>query len=346
MKPTYPDDIIFAWERDFSFFNVYMMTVHHVEELPKRLGKGYRMSAFIYRDGKVSYFRSDSSEKEFDRYVGEKLIQEEGYANEVARRLVEMTDQLKRYWEENKKISKVSDLDWLDETIGEQLIYHMAVYWGADYIASHYPGQYEEVLAMLNRAREHNEDIYPTFEKWIAGQDDLFSLLTMAEAKQFVASGELPDLNELDVRAKCSFVYMNEDGQRYLSSGEKAEADASQLEELTKVRVDEKGSVIRGTTASQGKYKGKVRVITEFEDLKKVESGDVLVVSATRPAYNQYVAKAGAIVTDERSVTSHAAIVAREFKIPCVVGTAIATKVLKDGDIVQVDADKGEIIKL
>ena len=55
--------------------------------------------------------------------------------------------------------------------------------------------------------------------------------------------------------------------------------------------------------------------------------------------------KAGAIITDEGGLLSHAAIVSRELKVPCVVGTKIATRVLKDGDKIYVDADKG-IVKI
>jgi pyruvate, water dikinase len=51
--------------------------------------------------------------------------------------------------------------------------------------------------------------------------------------------------------------------------------------------------------------------------------------------------KASAIITDEGGITSHAAIVSREMKKPCVIGTKIATKILKDGDLVEVDADRG-----
>ena len=56
--------------------------------------------------------------------------------------------------------------------------------------------------------------------------------------------------------------------------------------------------------------------------------------------------KAAAIVTDDGGLTCHAAIVARELKTPCVVGTKIATKVLKDGDMVEVDANKGIVKKI
>ena len=57
------------------------------------------------------------------------------------------------------------------------------------------------------------------------------------------------------------------------------------------------------------------------------------------------IKKAKAIVTDEGGVTSHAAVVSRELGIPCVIGTKLATKVFKDGDFVEVDAEKG-IVKI
>ena len=56
--------------------------------------------------------------------------------------------------------------------------------------------------------------------------------------------------------------------------------------------------------------------------------------------------KAAAIVTDEGGITSHAAIVSRELGIPCVIGTKFATKVFKDGDLIEVDADKGIVRKI
>lgn len=66
----------------------------------------------------------------------------------------------------------------------------------------------------------------------------------------------------------------------------------------------------------------------------------------TSPKLMSALIRCGAIVTDEGGLTSHAAIVARELKKPCIVGTKIATDVLRDGDLVEVDADKGVVRKL
>ncbi|GAG17127.1 unnamed protein product, partial [marine sediment metagenome] len=71
----------------------------------------------------------------------------------------------------------------------------------------------------------------------------------------------------------------------------------------------------------------------------------ILVTNMTTPDLMQAIEKVVAIVTDEGGILCHAAIVSREFGIPCVIATKIATKVLKDGDLVEVDADKG-IVKI
>ena len=103
--------------------------------------------------------------------------------------------------------------------------------------------------------------------------------------------------------------------------------------------------------ASRGKANGKVKIIpvnygdlgTLNAEIKKMESGDILVAETTAPELIVACKKAGAIVTDMGGLMSHAAIVSRELRIPCIVGTEIASKVLKDGDIVEVDADNGII---
>ncbi|TKJ17947.1 hypothetical protein CEE44_04730 [Candidatus Woesearchaeota archaeon B3_Woes] len=103
---------------------------------------------------------------------------------------------------------------------------------------------------------------------------------------------------------------------------------------------------IPGVSASLGKVKGIVRVVPDVSNVKVFNKGDILVASMTRPEYTSLMKKAGAVVTNEGGVTCHAAIVSRELNIPCIIGTKIATKVLKDGDLVEVDADKGVIKKL
>lgn len=102
-------------------------------------------------------------------------------------------------------------------------------------------------------------------------------------------------------------------------------------------------SELKGKCASMGYAKGKVKVLKDSDDGYKFEQGDILVTTMTTPDFVPYMAKASAIVTDEGGVTCHAAIVSREFGIPCIVGTERATEVLKDGDIIEVNATEGKI---
>ncbi|MBI2129100.1 hypothetical protein HYU07_02575 [Candidatus Woesearchaeota archaeon] len=99
--------------------------------------------------------------------------------------------------------------------------------------------------------------------------------------------------------------------------------------------------ILNGMAACAGKANGIARIIRKFPDLKKVKKGDILVASMTSPRYTGAIARAAAIITDEGGITSHAAIIAREMQKPCIIGTRIATKALKDGDLVEVDANKG-----
>ncbi len=102
---------------------------------------------------------------------------------------------------------------------------------------------------------------------------------------------------------------------------------------------------IKGAVAYKGRVKGIVKVVMKVEELDKVKNGDILVTFMTAPSHISAMKKAAAFVTDEGGITCHAAIVAREMKKPCIIGTKIATKVLKDGDMVEVDANKG-IVKI
>lgn len=123
--------------------------------------------------------------------------------------------------------------------------------------------------------------------------------------------------------------------------------DVEFIEKLDRIGTGEttKTHELKGFTASRGKVTGKVKIIESVEEINKIEEGDVLVAVMTRPDYLPAMQKASAFVTDEGGITCHAAIVAREMKKPCIIGTKIATKTFKDGDMVEVDADKG-IVKI
>ena len=148
-----------------------------------------------------------------------------------------------------------------------------------------------------------------------------------------------------DVSDRHVYSYMTwEDNRLNILSGSEA---------YIKIREFDKNipkNEVIGVPACKGLVKGKVKVIplsmNPTEYLSKMEKGDILVSDTTGPEMMVAIEKAAAIVTDEGGQMSHAAIVSREFNIPCVVGTKYATEVFKDGDLIEVNAFNGVVKRL
>ncbi len=103
-----------------------------------------------------------------------------------------------------------------------------------------------------------------------------------------------------------------------------------------------------GVVASKGKnqiVRGKVKIVLDPFRAESFQKGDILIAPMTSPEYVFLMEKAAAIVTDTGGLTCHAAIVSREFEIPCIVGTKVATQILKDRDLIEVNTEKG-IVKI
>lgn len=150
------------------------------------------------------------------------------------------------------------------------------------------------------------------------------------EIIKLLEAGEIPDF---EPRKKCFNV-----GR----IGNKIYWNADKIENIN----HEYSGIIKGNIASKGFAEGVVKLVANAKDVEKVNKGDILVAKMTTPDMVMAMERAGAIVTDEGGVLCHAAIVSREFGIPCIIGTKNATKVLKDGDFVKVDAINGIVEKI
>lgn len=144
-------------------------------------------------------------------------------------------------------------------------------------------------------------------------------------------------------KRKLSYLLIQKGNEYKIYSGQNALIKANKELKFEKIK---KVKILKGIIGSLGKAKGRVKIVYTNKDLNKVKKGDVIVTTMTRQDFIFAIRKASALVTDEGSITAHAAIIARELKIPCIVATKIATKVFKDGDLVEVNANKGMIIKL
>jgi len=161
------------------------------------------------------------------------------------------------------------------------------------------------------------------------------------EVERFVEKN-LPPVSELAERRRYS-VFIN----KVNSSSFKVGASARLFARTLHLEEDYRHlSEVKGQCAFTGKVQGSVKIIQTPKDMVKMKQGDILVSQATSPDLLPAMRKAAAIVTNTGGLICHAAITSRELKIPCVVGTAQATLVFKDGDKVEVDATQGFVRKI
>lgn len=165
----------------------------------------------------------------------------------------------------------------------------------------------------------------------------LIEAMCADEICESIRSGKLPE--KLEKRWEHSVVQKTGEPYSYLY-----EDDANDFlhTRLIKDEIEDK-SKVKGQVAQPGKVTGKVKLVFGPQHNNKVEEGEILVSRATSPQLLPAMKRATAFVTDMGGITSHAAIVAREMKKPCVVGTKHATEIFSDGDTVEVNADEGTV---
>jgi len=167
---------------------------------------------------------------------------------------------------------------------------------------------------------------------------ELASTLTPDELDKALR-GIKPNVEELEKRYTWCLMWNDRDY--------KFSYDKELAEEIQALKdEDVSGDRVSGQVAFRGNVRGTVCIVNDREDMRKFKEGDVLVSNATNPTLMSVISICSGIVTDEGGLMCHASIVSRELKKPCVVGTKVATKVFKDGDMVEVDADNGVVRKI
>jgi pyruvate,water dikinase len=173
------------------------------------------------------------------------------------------------------------------------------------------------------------------------GREDATSM-TFEEVLSCFSNEKIKDVSERHVYSYIQWDKFND--KLLINSGGEAYRKIRELEKF--IPKEE----IIGTPACKGIVRGKVKIIpfsmTPEKYLSKMEKGDILVSDTTGPEMIRAIEKAAAIVTDEGGMMSHAAVISREFNIPCVVGTTYATEVFKDEDLIEVNANSGVVRRI
>lgn len=115
------------------------------------------------------------------------------------------------------------------------------------------------------------------------------------------------------------------------------EADCHGLADLVKVI---------GTPVCEGKITARACVVKSFDEVSKIRAGDILIAHSTDIAWSPYFPILSGVVTELGGLISHGAVVAREYGLPCIIGATNATKIIKDGEEICMDASAGIIVKI
>lgn len=165
--------------------------------------------------------------------------------------------------------------------------------------------------------------------------------LSTQELINYLKNKELP--KNIEQRSKyCVIIPKNENDYKFIYKDK-----AKQFVEENVFQEDVRNvNSLKGQVAQPGKIKAKVCLILNPNHNQKLKTGEILVARATSPQFLPAMKRASAFITDVGGITSHAAIVAREMKKPCLIGTKLASKLLQDGDLIELDSQKEEFIIL
>ena len=205
----------------------------------------------------------------------------------------------------------------------------------------------QKMLSICNELR--NQSLYPVFyEKVILPKVRNLLKEFPEEAVEVVTFSELKNENKNFLKKRLG---LRSQGKLFAYKVENEKENIDLVENIGGakkkygIEIAKEDKEIKGASAYKGKVTGTARLVLTNNLKTNFNRGDILVSISTSPVLMPIIQKAAAIVTDEGGVTCHAAIVARELKKPCIIGTKFATQILKDGDLVEVDAERG-IVKI
>ncbi len=165
---------------------------------------------------------------------------------------------------------------------------------------------------------------------------------TQHELVQLEEQGQLPISRDVIKSRHEGFAIFVADEEVVVVSG-RDELYSRMRDMYVKVVSASTKKTFKGVSASRGFVTGRANIVTRQADFAKFNQGDILVTPETTPAFVPLMRKAAAIITERGGITSHAAIVSRELKVPCVISAVGLMSSVRDGDMLEVNADNGII---
>lgn len=338
------------WSGSYTFISCSHWGPEYHSSLRKILGVGFRHTYFTHCEGTVSFYVPRKELDALGKYLANKVIKNPHLVRQYSARICKNTDMLTRIMKTMMRTVPSRKEYWIfRKYFDPHLAYHGFIKETVDYLPE---GILAKTLTTFKHARVYSEHIYSLSEKFFRRLAEMIgkkegynsvsiTCLTKGECEAYFATGMLPNEDILAKRYKGGCLYFDYGREFLLSESQTALFERARMRVLAR-----KYERLKGVSAFPGRVNARCRILLNPADNAKLRTEEVLVTGMTRPEFLPAIRRASAIVTDSGGILSHAAIIAREMKIPCIVGTQISTKVLKDGDMVEVDAEKGMVRKL
>ena len=336
-----------VWTTEYSYLSLYIFIQGYTTRSSELLGMGFKNIIFKYEKGLATVYRVNEEVYNLSVFYAQKSIDDINFLNNAIFEAYRLSNEILEIAKSESIFKKIEIFKKFQSILTDFLPYYLVFIWATDGVKNlgYYGKRKNEIESKCLDARHKTEKFYPDLEKIIIKQlyelsseveaEKLMAVLSIEEIEQYINEGVLPDVSTLNDRYELSVIMQTEKMIKF-ETKESAKVIVDRIE-----NYDLDVSEFKGMPAMKGKIVGKVKIVFRDEDASKFEDGDVLVTTMTRPDWLPIMKKSSAYVTDAGGMLCHAAIVARELKKPCIIGTKIATKVLKDGDVVEVDADKG-----
>lgn len=329
-----------VYTRENSLIALQIWERHQCELLREKLGSVVPFSIFDVYDGVASvYYREDTSAV-WNTLITDAVKKDPDFIAETMWWFGGLLDTLETIWCQ-EKVESAEDLLLLAD-IAAQAWVGVSISYFLPSLPNVSSESQDLGMALRKRSVDFLErtdhSIQNTLKYLYPELGELTKYMTIEE----VRSGNLPSTDVLMSR-QTHFIYFG--FKVYVDRDIRGFIREHSLM-IAQEKVPESVEELHGQVAMRGSVQGLVRVVYKKSEIPLVQEGEILVTAMTTPDYVPAMRKAAAFVTDEGGITCHAAIVAREFGKPCVIGTKIATKVLHTGDLVEVDADTGVVLVL
>ncbi|MBI4054030.1 MAG: hypothetical protein HY397_01735 [Candidatus Doudnabacteria bacterium] len=355
-------EIHLIFTRDFDQWVQEMVRNSLVKDCPKVWGTGFSDQIVHFNGQTFEWYRYKADMDRVSKFMVKKPLGDRIYSPKTQTGFLADVARLRRTLKSPQAVRRAEQehLANLEKLFRKFYPYYpLGIFlpgaWKNDFLRYH-GSSGKRVLKTLTHSREKSEGLLKEvglhLRKWLGpklvkyqSSREFVRLLSVAEIRKFVFEQKLPSQQVLKARSR-GYVYFAGrilPTRNFVGFLKRKKIKVGNLENSPSGAHGVSGTV---AYSGQGVTRGRAQRIFNSDQVSGFKNGRILVTPMTSPEYLPAMKIARAIVTDEGGVTSHAAIVARELKKPCLIGTRIATKFFRNGDLVEINWKSGSLKKL